>query len=778
MVKKLVFLLCVALIASPALGAVLELRIATGSDDAEEHLVENPRMDLTSSDLEMPNEDWNSAQGRSTDPQLVGMRWIVPLDKGVVLKNAYIELILSETKGNMAPVNVILEGQLDPNPPTFTTAAKNISDRPRTKAQVKWTVPTGLAVGDKFQTPDLSPILSELLSQDGWAGGNAIVIMVRDDPDNPSTGIRNAESYNTQNGTRAPLLHLEIFVPEATNPDPADGAQEVTSPLFQWTPGDGAVSHQVYLGTKPELGATDIAGAPLPVPMYFHIPGLTPGVTYYWRVDETAADGTVTAGKVWSFTAMPVTAYAPTPADRGVWQRNDTAISWKAGQGAVSHTVYGGTDKAAVAAGDPSVLLGTQAETTRALSGLTPLTVYYWRVDEVDAAGAVVPGAVWSFHVAGANTGSWRTAAEAGGPGFLATFVQNGTYDIGTFGDVMTYEFIVRSNPEEKQASMALIGRVNFGDTRAGLKYEQWNNTKTYGATQFGVKDHDYKVPNAPGEYTHLIFVASKAAAKTDLYVNGVLQGSIPAAILLSGEVGIGRAIRENGTFVDDFDGAIFGVAIYDRALSDAEITANSAAFLLGGPEALTLDIRIAAGADDAEEHLTAGNMDITSTDLEFPYEDAGNPATDPQLVGLRFVNLQIPKGAQITKAYLEFEVDAVDKVGSTNPVNVVVDGHLVPDAPAITSTAKDLSSRSAVTIAKAKWSVPPWTTVNEKFQTADISAVLQEIIDQEGWASGNALLLFVRDDPENPSTGLREAESFEGEAAAAPLLHIELLIF
>ena len=41
---------------------------------------------------------------------------------------------------------------------------------------------------------------------------------------------------------------------------------------------------------------------------------------------------------------------------------------------------------------------------------------------------------------------------------------------------------VVRSNPAETQASMALIGRVNFGDTRMGLKYEQWNNTKKYGA--------------------------------------------------------------------------------------------------------------------------------------------------------------------------------------------------------------------------------------------------------------------------------------------------------
>jgi hypothetical protein len=72
------------------------------------------------------------------------------------------------------------------------------------------------------------------------------------------------------------------------------------------------------------------------------------------------------------------------------------------------------------------------------------------------------------------------------------------------------------------------------------------------------------------------------------------------------------------------------------------------------------------------------------------------------------------------------------------------------------------------------KWSVPPWTAQDEKFQTADISSIIQEIVNQDGWASGNALVLIFRDDKDNPSTGLREAEAVEGEATAAPLLHIE----
>ncbi|MBM4027112.1 MAG: LamG domain-containing protein, partial [Planctomycetes bacterium] len=582
MVKKLAFLLCLALtvglVGSPAFARLVEVRIITGADDMEERLEAN-NIDNGSSDLELAYENTNKRV-----PQLVALRYLVPIPKGAQIISAYVEWTVDEIKGGTAPVNLIIGGQLTPHAPAFTTATRDLSGRTeRTAAKVKWAVENWTTIGQKSKTPDIASILQEIIRQDGWASGNALVLFFADDPEKPSEGVRCADAYE-DGAALAPRLYIEVLIPQATNPDPADGAEDVTSPLMQWTAGDGAMFHQVYLGTKPALVAADAAGAPIPMPMYFHVAGFTPGVTYYWRVDETAGDGTVTTGKVWSFTAMHVAAHAPRPANGAVWQRNDTAVSWKAGQGAVSHTVYGGTDKAAVAAGNPSVLLGTQAATSFPLVDLKPLTVYYWRVDETDPTGKVVPGPVWSIHVAGKNTGSWRTAAETAGPGFLATYVQNGTYDIGTFGDTMTYEFVVRSNPDETQASMALIGRLNFGDTRVGLKYEQWNNTKTYGATQFGVKDHDYKVPNAPGEYTHLIFVADKAAAKTDLYVNGVLKGSIPAAILLSGQVGLGRAIRANGTFVDDFDGAIFGVAIYNRALSDAEIAANAAAFLAGGP--------------------------------------------------------------------------------------------------------------------------------------------------------------------------------------------------
>jgi len=190
----------------------------------------------------------------------------------------------------------------------------------------------------------------------------------------------------------------------------------------------------------------------------------------------------------------------------------------------------------------------------------------------------------------------------------------------------------------------------------------------------------------------------------------------------------------------------------------------------------LTFDIRIATDMDDFEQHLSNGDMDGGSTDLELAYEDDSDPATDEQVIGLRFVNIPIRNGTQVTSAYVEFEVDSVSKAASAYPVNLIIEGELTPNAAPFLDAANNITDRTSRTTAKVKWSIPAWTAVNAKWRTPDISAIIQEIVKQVGWTQGNAVVLIFRDDKDNPSRGLREAESFEGEAAAAPLLHVEIV--
>ncbi len=95
----------------------------------------------------------------------------------------------------------------------------------------------------------------------------------------------------------------------ATNPYPADGAIEVDpNTMLSWTPGCGAIFHDVYLGESYD----DVAGANsgdlsgiyrgrLDANSY-NPGGLEPCTTYYWRIDEVLGPDTVSIGSVRRFT--------------------------------------------------------------------------------------------------------------------------------------------------------------------------------------------------------------------------------------------------------------------------------------------------------------------------------------------------------------------------------------------------------------------------------------------------------------------------------------------
>ncbi|HEC03326.1 MAG TPA: LamG domain-containing protein, partial [Phycisphaerales bacterium] len=83
--------------------------------------------------------------------------------------------------------------------------------------------------------------------------------------------------------------------------------------------------------------------------------------------------------------------------------RDISSLSWSRGSTAASHDVYLGTDRDAVAGADNSTpeFQGNQAGTSLSLAGLVEYGGgdYYWRIDEVEAGGAVNAGTIWKFTV-------------------------------------------------------------------------------------------------------------------------------------------------------------------------------------------------------------------------------------------------------------------------------------------------------------------------------------------------------------------------------------------
>ncbi|GGW48573.1 hypothetical protein [Arenibacter certesii] len=179
------------------------------------------------------------------------------------------------------------------------------------------------------------------------------------------------------------------------------------------------------------------------------------------------------------------------------------------------------------------------------------------------------------------------------------------------------------------------------------------------------------------------------------------------------------------------------------------------------GSTVQSLSVRIASGSDDAEEKIQDYSMYINSTDLEFVYD---NYVGGDQIVGMRFNNIAIPQGANITNAYIEFTVDETDS-GSTN---LIFSGHDVDHSPTFTSENRNISDRQK-TSSVVNWSnVPAWNTAKDKHHTPDLQSIIQEIVNRHGWVSNNSMVIMVE------GSGERTAEAYEGDAANAPLLVIE----
>lgn len=191
-----------------------------------------------------------------------------------------------------------------------------------------------------------------------------------------------------------------------------------------------------------------------------------------------------------------------------------------------------------------------------------------------------------------------------------------------------------------------------------------------------------------------------------------------------------------------------------------------------------SIQVRIAGIDDDLEEYLAApnqtktpGSIDIGSSDLELGMETANN--IDPQLIGLRFLNINIPTGSIITRAYLQFTVDNTNK--NTDPCHLYVFAERSSNSSAFNTNELFTLSKREFFTDSISWNIPlgSWNTIGEKSdaqRSTDLSLLIQKIVDQVDWLPGNAISLFIK------GTGLREAESFDGSPADAPLLVVEFL--
>ena len=182
----------------PNAPLVFEARVAASADDSEERM--NGSIKLTSSDLELVDD-----KGKL---QIVGIRFQgVSIPAGAAISQAYVQFTVDEVSSVAA--SLTLHGQAADDAPAFTTSSGDIGSRPTTAAAVTWSPAAWTAVGaagPDQQTPNLAPLIQEIVSRSGWTAGNSLVLVVT------GSGTRVAEAFEGA-ANAAPLLHVDYTAP-------------------------------------------------------------------------------------------------------------------------------------------------------------------------------------------------------------------------------------------------------------------------------------------------------------------------------------------------------------------------------------------------------------------------------------------------------------------------------------------------------------------------------------------------------------------------------------
>lgn len=179
-----------------------------------------------------------------------------------------------------------------------------------------------------------------------------------------------------------------------------------------------------------------------------------------------------------------------------------------------------------------------------------------------------------------------------------------------------------------------------------------------------------------------------------------------------------------------------------------------------GGCIRTSVQNQIVNGNDDAEERLSTGNISRSDTQLELAVTGSGRS----QMIGLRFPGLTVPKNATILSASLEFQIRT--QQGSAGTTALTIHGEASNNAASISISTKDLSNRTS-TSASVAWSNLANPAAGTKIQSPDLTAIVQEIVNRSGWASGNAMVMLI------DGSGTRGVQAYDGSASGAPVLRV-----
>lgn len=328
------------------------------------------------------------------------------------------------------------------------------------------------------------------------------------------------------------------------------------------------------------------------------------------------------------------------------------------------------------------------------------------------------------------------------------------------------------------------------GSNTANIDIELADNAAPYSAVSNNVSGRTYStgskvlawtIPNVVTQYDDVTTVAAANGTNRlkDL-VNDVIGragwcGGNALALRVSRTAGSASFVSTTTAVDASVDPESVGVSNLSAVLSLSFSPTDT--HLTTGCNKAKLSNQIANQNNDSTEAAGGANapactvLYLNTTSTSAVSGCGGNTKTTT--AGLRFPNLNIPRGATIVSAFIDFTPYATD----TQTPTLTIKAENASNAAAYAATNNNLSTRlttPGVVASTATWNTVAWSSTSVIQTTPDLKALVQNVVDRTDWdPSSNALSFIITG--AGGSGKQKAANSFDGSASKSPRLRIQI---
>lgn len=187
------------------------------------------------------------------------------------------------------------------------------------------------------------------------------------------------------------------------------------------------------------------------------------------------------------------------------------------------------------------------------------------------------------------------------------------------------------------------------------------------------------------------------------------------------------------------------------------------------GDFSVTKEVTIRSKNDDVEESQN-GTLINLDGNLEIGRD---NPIIGRKMgvqkIGLRFTNIEIPRGATITSAHIQFT--SGEWASKNHDIDIKIENET--NSVIFKNTPNTVSSRNFLN-KSILWKTSGWWTIGQKNnnqKTSNLKELLQTVVNKQSWQSSNNAICFMLTSTNQNSSERRTVVSFDNNNANAPKL-------